>query len=256
MVQKTYYLLLAALVLFTGCTATLDKQINGEDLEEVKTIINSDENYSELKKKYITDNLSTILGFLELGQSLTGKNAELPSFREEIESYSLKYDSIRTVKLNIRENNNKLANFLLISDANAFPRSKYKGSLFMTLDFNNQFEKEILYIIFEYKYVNKYDSEFFSEKTKLTDEIAKDFKESVEIGFREEYNNVASFLYTKMPVTAKKELIKELGEKKANEKVKKDFLLEGLKVSTLGIVFTDKTELMYQNADWEYLEEE
>ena len=49
----------------------------------------------------------------------------------------------------------------------------------------NQFEKEILYIILNYKYVNKYDSEFFDEKTKLTDEVAGDFKGELEVSTTE-----------------------------------------------------------------------
>jgi hypothetical protein len=130
---------------------------------------------------------------------------------------------------------------------------KYKGYLSMTLGFNNQFDKEILYVILNYKYVNKYDSEFFDEKSKLTDEVAGDFKGEVEISTKEEYNSVADFMYTKVPVQAKQALRDELGEEKANKKVKKEFLMEGLKVSVLGIVFKDKSELAKQNADWNYL---
>jgi hypothetical protein len=32
--------------------------------------------------------------------------------------------------------------------------------------------------------------------------------------------------------------------------------MEGLKVAALGIVFKDKSELVFQDADWKYLEEE
>jgi hypothetical protein len=60
-------------------------------------------------------------------------------------------------------------------------------------------------------------------------------------------------MYTKVPVQAKQALRDELGEEKANKKVKKEFLMEGLKVSVLGIVFKDKSELAKQNADWNYL---
>lgn len=61
-------------------------------------------------------------------------------------------------------------------------------------------------------------------------------------------------MYTKVPVRAKKALRDELGEEKANKKVKHDFLMEGLKLETLRIVFKDKSELVKQDADWEYLE--
>jgi hypothetical protein len=46
---------------------------------------------------------------------------------------------------------------------------------------------------------------------------------------------------------------KELGTKVANEKVEHDFLMKGLKMETLGIVFQDKSELFEQNEEWEYL---
>ena len=63
-------------------------------------------------------------------------------------------------------------------------------------------------------------------------------------------------MYSKVPVQAKKALRDELGEVEANEKVKKEFIMEGLKVSVLGIVFKDKSELLFQDAAWKYLEEE
>ena len=61
-------------------------------------------------------------------------------------------------------------------------------------------------------------------------------------------------MYIKVPVQAEKVLLHELGEEKANDKVKKEFLIEGLKVSVLGVVFKDKSEVTFQNADWEYLD--
>ena len=46
--------------------------------------------------------------------------------------------------------------------------SKYKGYLNMTLKFNNNFMKEALYVILNYKYVDNYDSKFyFKAKLKL-----------------------------------------------------------------------------------------
>lgn len=124
----------------------------------------------------------------------------------------------------------------------------------MKLKFNNQFDKEILYIILNYKYVNKYDSQFFDKKTKLTDEVAGDFKGELEISTTEKYNDVAEFMYTKVPTQARKALKDELGVEKANKKMQHDFLMKGLKLKTLGIVFKDKTELVKQDADWNYLD--
>lgn len=234
----------------------MDKKLNKEDFDQVQQEINSDENYSDMKKKYLIDNLEMQLGFAELGKAMKMDESKMPTFREQINELTTDFDSIRTAKLEIRENNKKLENFVTLNDANTVSIDKYKGYLSMTLDFNNKFDKEILYIILNYKYVNKYDSEFFNEKSKLTDEVADDFNGEVEISTNEEYNSVADFMYTKVPVQAQKAVRDELGEEKANEKVKKEFLMEGLKVAALGIVFKDKSELVYQDADWKYLEEE
>lgn len=244
-----------ATLFLTSCTNTLDKKLNKEDFDKVKEEINSNEQHSEMKKKYVITNLSMQLGFAELGKAMNMDEAKMPTFRNQIDELTADFDSIRIAKLEIRENNKKLESFVTLKDANTVSIDKYNGYLSMTLDFNNQFDKEILYIILNYKYINKYDTEFFDEKSKLTEEVAEDFKGEVEISTKEEYNNVADFMYTKVPVQAKKALREELGEDEANSKVQKEFLMEGLKVSALGIVFKDKSELVYKDADWEYLAE-
>lgn len=256
MTKKILGAIIAATFFLSSCTNTLDKKLNKEDFDQVKQEINSNEKYSEMKKKYLIDNLEIQLGFAELGKAMEMDESKMPTFREQINELTTDFDSIRTAKLEIRENNKKLENFVTLKDANTVSIDKYKGYLSMTLDFNNQFNKEVLYIILNYKYVNKYDSEFFNEKSKLTDEVADDFKGEVEISTKEEYNSVADFMWSKVPVKARKELRDQLGEEEADKKVQKDFLMEGLKVSALGIVFKDKSELIYQNADWEYLENE
>jgi len=255
MTKKILGVFIAATLILSSCKNTLDKKLNKEDFDQVKQEINSDEKYSEMKRTYLIDNLSMQLGFAELGKAMDIDESKMPTFREQINELSTDFDSIRTAKLDIRENNKKLESFVTLKDANTTSIDKYKGYLSMTLDFDNQFDKEILYIILNYKYVNKYDSEFFDEKSKLTDEVAEDFNGEVEISIKEEYNSVADFMYTKVPVQAKQALRDELGEEEANKKVKKEFLMEGLKVAALGIVFKDKSELILQDADWKYLEE-
>ena len=256
MTKKILGAFIVAIFFLSSCTSTLDKKLNKEDFDQVKQEINSNDKDSDMKKKYLIDNLEMQLGFAELGKAMKMDESKMPTFREQINELTTDFDSIRTAKLKIRESNKKLEDFVTLKDANTVSIDKYKGYLSMTLDFNNQFDKEILYIILNYKYVNKYDSEFFDEKSKLTDEVAGDFKGEVEISTKEEYNSVADFMYTKVPVQAKQALRDELGEEKANKKVKKEFLMEGLKVSVLGIVFKDKSELIQQDAEWEYLEEE
>lgn len=253
------FMMIAALII-TSCTNTMDKPLNSEDFVKVKEEISADESYTQMKSKYIIDNLTEQLGFLELGKTMgksMGKDMDelkIPTFREEIAKLTVAFDSIRTAKIEIAENNKKLENFIELIDANTTSIDKYKGYLTMKLKFNNQFEKEILYIILNYKYVNKYDSKFFDEKTKLTDEVAGDFKGELEVSTTEKYNDVAEFMYTEVPIQASKALRDELGVEKANKKVQRDFLMDGLKLETLGIVFKDKSELVQQDAEWEYLE--
>jgi hypothetical protein len=180
--------------------------------------------------------------------------SKILTFREEISELTVSFDSIRYAKIEIAENNKKLENFIELIDANTFSIDKYNGYLNMKLKFNNQFEKEILYIILNYKYVNKYDSKFFEEKTKLTDEVAGNFKGEIEVSTTEKYNDVAAYMYKEVPIQAIKALRDELGEEQADKIVQRDFLMEGLKLNTLRIVFKDKSELVQQNAEWEYLE--
>jgi hypothetical protein len=253
------FMMIAALII-TSCTNPMDKPLNSEDFEKIKEEITANESYSPMERKYIIDNLSEQLGFLELGKTIgkaMGKDMDelkISTFREEIAELTVAFDSIRTAKIEIAENNKKLENFIELIDANTISIDKYKGYLTMKLKFNNQFDKEILYIILNYKYVNKYDTKFFDEKTKLTDEVAGDFKGELEVSTTEKYNDVAEFMYTKVPVQARKALRDELGDEEANKKVQRDFLMEGLKLETLGIVFKDKSELVQQDAEWEYLD--
>lgn len=255
MKKTTLGFLMIAVLIMSSCTNTLDKPLNMEDFEEVKQTINSDQNKSEMKKKYVIDNLEILLGLAELGKEMEMDESKLPTFGEQILDLSSDYDSIRTAKLEIRENNKKLKKLVALKTADTFSVDKYKGYLSMTLDFDNQFEKEILYIILNYNYVDKYDTEFFNAKSKLTDEVAGDFRGELEISTQQEYNDVAEFMYTQVPIRARKALRDELGKEKADNKVKNDFLMEGLNVSALGVVFKDKTELVSQDAEWEYFEE-
>jgi hypothetical protein len=251
--KKTTLTLLIITTLFS-CTETLDKPLSKDDFEKVKEIINTDESYSPLKRKYIIDNLSMQLGFAELGKAMKMDESKIPTFREQITDLSTDYDSIKTAKLEIRANNEKLNNFVELIDVNTISIDKYKGYLTMKLKFNNDFDKDILYVILNYKYQDKYDSKYFDEKAKLTDQVAGDFKGEKEISTTEQYNSVAEFMYTKVPERARKELRDQLGEKEADKKVKQDFLMAGFKVSITGIVFQDKSELTFRDGDWEYLD--
>ena len=189
------------------------------------------------KGRYIKDNLSTLVGLVELGKKMAVNEDKIPTFSSKIADYSKDYDSIKSVKLENKLNNERLENFVELTGAKTVSINKYKGYLYMNLKFDNQFDKEILYAIINNKYVTEYDTEYFDTKTKLTDKVAKDFKGEIEVTTLEEYNDIANFMYTKVPQDSMKE-----------------FLLKGMKVSVTGIVFKDKTELVHQNSDWEYLD--
>ena len=253
--MKNLILLFALTVLCFACTETLDKPLNKKDLPEVVEILNSDMNYTPMERKYVVDNLTSQMGFIEMASAavdMTG--SEMPTFRTMIMDLSHDYDSIKTAKLTIKENNKKLDRVIEMASADAISIDEYKAYLTFNLRFNNEFEKDILYAIVNYKYVDKYDSEYFDKNLKITDQVANNFEGEAEVSAREEYNDVSKFLYQKMPIRARKELRDQLGAKKADEKVKKDFLMEGLQFKTVGVVFKDKTELTYQNADWEYMD--
>lgn len=239
--------------LIVSCSNPLDKPLGADGLEAATQEISSMQELSEMKKKYVIDNMSMIAGFFELGKAATGEKAE-DTFRDEFERLSSDYDSIYNAKLEAQKSNTMLDNFISVVDAKATIIDKYKGYLTMSVDFKNEFDKEILYIILNYKYIDKYDSKFFEENVKVTDAVAGDFSGVVELYTTEEYNNAASFLYSKVPVRAPKAMRDELGEEVANKKRMSDFLLEGLQVKATLIVFTDKSEIEYQNAEWEYLD--
>lgn len=241
-------------LLFTSCTKLLDKPLNGEDFEEVKVLVNNDETLKEIKKKYIIDNLSMFLGFSEIGKVLAGERAEVKTYGEYIEELKMEFDSTETQVLINIENNKKLKEFITLTNAKTMSSDKYKGYLFMNLKFNNEFEKQILYTVINYKYITKYDTKFFDEKTKLTEEVAKNFKGEVEVLITEEYNEVAKTIYSKIPQLESLETGNKKKEKNPKYKTQRDFLMEGLKIETLKIVFEDKSELTIQDEEWEYLD--
>lgn len=225
--------------MFASCTNVLDTPINSEKLAEISSIIEKCDTLKKMEKKYITDNLKMYAGFAMLGKSINPDiSSKITTFRTNITELSSEFRTKEQKYITAKENNAKLKNFLSITDASCWATSEYKGSLNMNLHFNNKFNKEILYIIMRYSFINKYDSKFFEEKVKLTDEVAGDFKKDKAISTTEKYNSVAKFLYRKVY---------------SNKEKQKKQLLEGLKVETLGIVFKDKTEMFPESEDWDYL---
>lgn len=234
--MKKTILAIFTLVLI-GCTNVLDKPLSKENLMDIKEIILSDDTRTPIKNKFIWDNLSKKVGYLEMGQAM-GMGKEKPStFRDKIKELSISYDSIKKAKEEIRKNNDKIKAFCTLTDSEVVGISKYKGYLYMTFDFDNQFDKEVLYFIMNYKYEDKYDNKYFDEKAKISDKITNNFKNGSVISLSEQYNDVAKFIYTKVQMDRMKE-----------------YLMEGLQIEVLKIVFTDKSSVEKKNGNWKYFD--
>ena len=224
--KRNLALLLIGFFLLASCKSVLDKKIGKEDFNEIKDLISKSDTLKELKKKFILDKLSVYVGAAELGKAVSPNSKEIPSFREIISDLSTEYND-----------KEKISKFITLLSAKAIPISEYDGYLGMTLRFNNSFPKDILYIGINYKFVNKYDSEFFNESTKITDEITKDFKGTVSVMTHEKYNDVAKFMYSNVS----EDTVKNKKE-----------LMEGLRVMPLLIVFKDKSQIEYSVQDEQY----
>jgi len=68
------FMMIATLII-SSCTNPMDKPLNSESFEKVKEEISADKSYSPMKSKYIIDNLTEQLGFLELGKAM-GKDMD------------------------------------------------------------------------------------------------------------------------------------------------------------------------------------
>jgi hypothetical protein len=242
----TLLLTLLTVVLF-GCSSVLDNQINSKDYADVVKELDSTDTLSIMKRKYIKDNLGMYVGILAMAEGIaknTGKGLSemknVSTFRSQIDSLSIAYDSKLKEIQNAKDNNKKLRQLIVLTDASATPISEYKGYLGMKVKFNNQFDKEILYAILNYKYTTKYDQVYFDENTRLIDEVANNFTGEVDLSTSEEYNSVADFLYTKVPIK--------------NKKVTGEYLMKGMTITPLLVVFKDKTEVAVQDTTWEYFE--
>jgi hypothetical protein len=239
---------------FYSCSDVTLNKINSEDLGQVRQIIRENPNFAKPKQNYIIDRIETVLELFDLAPGLADRATNLPTFKEQIDAFSSDYDSLNSAFLTALENNVKIEKLMKLKDASVVSLGKYEGYLSLTLEFDNEFEKEILYTGINYRYVDEYDTEFFEERAKITDEVANEFEGTADVTIKAEYNDVARFIYGKVPVRARQELIDELGEDEANRKVQREFLMKGLQIETVLVVFKDKSELTYQEVDWKYLD--
>tara|TARA_R110002012_G_scaffold313517_1_gene525179 strand:+ start:6145 stop:6927 length:783 start_codon:yes stop_codon:yes gene_type:complete len=247
---------LISFVFLVSCTSTIDKKMNIEDFDEVKSQIKTNSEYSEMEKAYLIDNISSDLMSSAVELALQGKEVPAMSitFKDRINELTAEFKDKRDKLVEAKKNNKKLSDLITLTDAKTFATDKYNGSLSLTVEFDNKFKKAIHYVVVEYKYIDDYDSKYFEETTKITDQVAKSFDGQVVLGVRHQYDKVSSFIWKKVPTSARKSLKDELGEEVANRKVERDFLMKGLKIETKLIVFKNKTEIAFEEIDWKYLD--
>lgn len=113
-----------------------------------------------------------------------------------------------------------------ITEVSSFALSEYKGYLNLTLDIKNNFEKEVLYLVIEYSYIDKYETNYFSERAKITEVTSGEIK----LNLLEEYNRASEFLYRRVP---------------SEEVAGRAFLAEGLKIKVIGVSFKDGEKVLF-----------
>lgn len=251
----------------SACSDPMDNPLNINDLSEIREQIANDDNLSNMEKKFVNDQLQEALEWLVLGEYIGEFLTELlgieahgdvsdVTFREFISKSLIRYETIKTEKIKIRETNQKINQLVSLVDADVIGFGRNRGILFLNLELNNKFDKDILYVILNYSYIDKYDKVYFrNERVRLTDEVAGNFEGKVEVSVEHIWDSVSRFIWSDVPVRARQSLRDELGEDKADVKVKRDFLMSGLRIETEQIVFTDRSEVRIQNADWQYFED-
>jgi hypothetical protein len=249
------YLMFIVLVFGVGCTNILDKEVNTEDFPKVIELIKDMEEYSEMQRTYIVDNFQMEMGLHVMGLQSGVAGQPTMTFREVIEDLASDYGTTLQEKIEIRKQNKQISEFSKLIDAKAMPIDRYEGYFIFDIEFNNTFDREVLYIILSYKYVDKYDVRYFQESARITDQVAGDFVGVKQIMLHETYNDASRFMASKVPIQASLALREEIGVEEANEKVNREFMMEGLTIETTLVVFTDKSEISMGYGDWEYFDE-
>jgi len=116
--KKLFYLFI--IFILSSCGSVLDKPLNKDDFEKVKDKIQTNKNYGLMKKKYIVDNLTMQVGFVELGNIMKSEKNNIPTFKKQIEDLSASYDSINKAFVVVKETNKKLDNLISLVDAETY----------------------------------------------------------------------------------------------------------------------------------------
>lgn len=222
-------------ITFFACGSVWDEQVSADTVNEILPLIQSNDTLSDGKKKYIADMIPMSAGLASLA-SLAGKPKGIPTYRDLFIDFSRQYDSTAAVYRSIRENNENLRQLVKLASVKSLIFSEYSSMIGLDITINNAFGKDLLYMILEYELVDKYDTRYFSHRVKLTDELIEDNRANVSVFHK--YDQVSRYLWSKAP---------------SNDEKRQAFFDENFRLRVLSVVFTDKTEVSEQSAEWEYL---
>ncbi len=249
-IESSFYRfsLIAFLTLLFSCSDAMNHQLNLADWPEVKHTILNDNSRREMERRYIVDQISFLLNNLDIKGNKPG------TFKEKINDFSSNYfvqlDRYRVIK----ENNAMLQSMIKLKGAETVSIDKEKGFIIMNLSFENVFDKEIDYIVLKFEYEDDYGNIYFNETSKLSHQTAKDFNVDIEVIMTDIFKNENEFIFLNSKQSASEVLEKNYGIKSNKKIAKKDYLMEGLRISVIGVLFKDGQGLMHKKEDWKYYE--
>jgi hypothetical protein len=129
-------------------------------------------------------------------------------------------------------------------DAQTVCVDKQRGFLTLRLKFGNSYKKAIESVVFSYSFRDSVGNVRFSERARISKAVGGKFKGVCTFLIPENYNAVAAFMFADVPVQAPESMQIALGKKRANRKVERDFLLRGLRVSPLKVIFADGSSVV------------
>jgi hypothetical protein len=226
----------------------MNHQLNLADWPEIKTIILNDSNRREMERQYIVDQISYLLG------NLDSKGNKLGTFKEKINHFSTNYFIQLDLYTVIKENNALLQSMIHLNNAETVSIDKEKGFIIMNLGFKNVFDKEIDYVVLRFEYEDDYGNIYFNETSKLSHQTVKDFNVDIEVIMTDIFKNENEFIFLNSKQSASEIIEKNYGIKSNKKEAKKEYLMEGLKVSVIGVLFKDGNGLMHKKEDWKYYE--
>lgn len=228
-----FIILLLIIISFWSCTDTLDKKVGTVDASEIEQLLSDIDTLKQQKINYIKD-------------AINQNNYPETTYRRLISDLSIQFDSIEAVVLQQVDVNNKLKEMIYdIKDIYGvcLQDCYYNGNV----SFKNPFDKDIKYLMTEFKYSDEYDRGF-EGTAKITDEpnqyYPKRLKADFSVGSSGDY-----------------EL--SLGGGSGNGGLwqavfKKDKMYQELKKDNFSIkvnkvVFTDKSKVESKEINWEYI---